>query len=455
MKAKNLIPFFLLCLATSSLAISPEGEEAYGELVKQLNDELEGLAVNPDDNQNEILSVRQYLRQLENSLAQKNNRNIIQLLDNLGNFTPSAKVQKSLDSFKKALENENAAKTRAYITKLEGILTKAADALQTADTPESLDKTLDALNRNQFQNNGDEDFDGNDPTVRRLVNELSSARQFVAAWQDYIQASNGGNLQQSQQSLRNLSQQETTLIPRSQILARIAFEQGTVEQTAKILEETTSLDGMRDAIDKMSRQTGGTHGFDSGSGQQEIFTTLKQLDATYRDFIAGFPVQPEIFQKSSYPSIATGIPAIVKLRADLLRLTLPRMLELPADTLLEENEEIEPFLTLATHEAVRRDDIAAAIRIRDMRQYILRSSSSADKDIETLSGYSAAHLQIEAKQWMLAVVSLQETLKSGCEFIPAAKVGELLETIGKEHPEEYKQGMDEFLSAGSASESNR
>jgi len=456
MKAKILIPLLLLCLATSSPALSPEGKEAYGELVAKLNNEIEELAVHADDNQNEILSLRQYLRQLDNALAQQNNRNIIQILSNFGNFVPSAKVQKALDSFQNALENETAANTRAYIAELEGILTKAADTLHHAEKPEDLDKILDSLNRNQFRNDGEEDFDGNDPTVRRLVNEISGARQFVAAWQDYIQASNAGNIEQSIQSLRNLAQQETTLVPRSQILARIAFEQGGDEEFAKLLEEIPTLDDMREGIRKMSkRKTGGSRGFEYGSEQQEIFTTLKRIDTTYRDFLAGMPVRAETFQQSNDPSEATALPAIVKLRADLLRLTLPRMLELPADTLLKENENIDNFMTRATHEAVRRDDIAAAIRIRDMRQYIFRTSSQADKDSEALSGYYSARQQIEAKQWMPAVISLHETLKSGCSFIPAAKVGELLEAIRKEHPEDYKQGMDEFLSSGSTPDSRR
>ena len=456
MKAKKLIPLLLFCLATTSFAISPEGKKAYGALVEQLNAEIGELEVNADDNQNEILSLKQYLRQLENALAQKNNRNVIQFLGNFANFVPSKKVQQSLDSFKKALENETAANTRAYIAELEGILTKAADTLHHAEKPEDLDKILDSLNRNQFRNNGDEEFDGNDPTVRRLVTELSSARQFVAAWQDYIQASNAGNIEQSIQSLRNLAQQETTIVPRSQILARIAFEQGGDEEFAEFLEEILTLGDMREGIRKMSkRKTGGSRGFEYGSEQQEIFTTLKQIDTTYRDFLAGLPVRAEIFQKSNDPSEATGLPSIVQLRADLLRLTLPRMLELPADTLLKENEDIDTFMTRATHEAVRRDDIGAAIRIRDMRQYIFRTSSQVDKDSQALSGYFSARQQIEAKQWMPAVISLQETLKSGCSFIPAAKVGELLEAIRKEHPEDYKQGMDEFLSSGSTPDSRR
>ncbi len=441
MKIKKLIPLLLFCLASSSFALSPETKKVGEELVAQLNAEIVELAVNENDNQNEIRSIRQYLRQVENSLTQKNNRNIIQFLDNFGDFVPSQKSQQSLDSFRKALENETGANTRAYIAELEGILTKAADTLANADEPEDLDKILESLNRNQFRNNGDENFDGNDPTIRRLVSELSSARQFVAAWQDYIQASNAGNTQQSIQFLRNLSQQESSLVPRSHILARIAFEQGGSEEISKTLGEIHTLDDMRGGIARMSKQMGGSRGFEYGSAQQEIFTTLKRIDITYRDFLAGLPVRADIFQKSNEPSEATGLPVIAKLRADLLRLALPRMLELPAETLLGKDEDIDAFMTRATHEAIRRDDIAAAIRIRDMRHYIVKASTYGNKDSQALSGYASARLQAEAKQWMLAVISLQETLKSGCDFIPAAKVGELLETIRKEHPEEYEKGM--------------
>lgn len=442
MKVKTLI--LLLCLATNSLALSPEGKETYIKLVALLNDQIEQLNVDPDGNQNEILSIKQYGRQIEQALAQGNNRNIIRILDNFGNFNPSEEVQKSMNSFKETLEKENAAKTRAYITELEGILTKTAEILQTADTSESLDKTLEALNRNNFRHN-DEDIDGNNPTIRSLVDEISSARQFIAKWQEYIQASNAGNLQQSLESLHSLAQLETTLIPRSQILRRIAFEQFNDEDITKVLEETTSLDGVRDAIGRMSKFSGSSSNFKYGTTQREVFTALKTIDSTYQNFLGGLPIPDDIFREFSQPDETTGIPAIVKLRSDLLRLMLPTVLELPENTLIKENEAIEPFLDRATHEAVHRDDISAAMRIRDIRQRIFQNSSYADKDGKALIKYYSALQQIEAKQWIIAVISLHETLESGSTFIPGAKVGKLLENLRSQHPAEYKQGIAEIL----------
>ncbi len=441
MKPKNLIPLLFFCLASSSFALSQETKKVGEQLIEQLNVELKELNGNPDENQNDIANLRQYIQQIESSLKQKNNRSILQYLDNFGNLVPSEKVQLSLNAFKKALENETAANTQAYIAELEGTLTKAAETLTNADEPEDLDKTLESLNRNQFRNNGEENFDSNDPTIRRLVSELSSARQFVATWQDYIHASNSGNAQQSVQFLRNLSQQESSLVPRSQILARIAFEQGEEMDLTKALSEIKYLEDVGPCISKLSkRMSGSRSSYDTNGGQQEIFTALKQIEKAYQEYLSGTPVRVGNLAQSNDATEASALPVIVRLRADLLRLNIARALKLPAGTVLKDNESIEALINAATREAISRDDISAAIRIRQMRQAILRSSA-ADADGQALSEYAAAKLQIKAKQWMFAVVSLQKSLQSGSEFLPAEKIGELLESIRKDHPEEYQQAM--------------
>lgn len=104
-------------------------------------------------------------------------------------------------------------------------------------------------------------------------------------------------------------------------------------------------------------------------------------------------------------------------------------------------------------DAKRREDFAALVRIHQVPQSFIRSSNFNDKAFDALKAYAAGLNQHEAGEYLLAVVSLQQALKTGSDLVPVKKAGELLETIRKDHPAEFGQGMIEFLAPRSAQES--
>jgi hypothetical protein len=447
MHAKKLIPFLFLSLALESSALSPEGEKAGAELVTLLKDEIKAMA-DGDENDNAIMSARQYLRQVQNALAQENQRNLKQFLDNFGGYEPSEKVRTSIETLEKTLDADFEARTQAVITELEGLLATAAEKVTQAEEPEDLDKVLVSLSRNRFSNDGNESYDTNHPKIRRLLSEVSNARQFVTTWQDYLQASNSGNTSKAVQALANVAQQENGLIPRSRIIARQAYEQGGEAEVAAIIAEIRKPDDLREGLRKLSKRMAASRSSGSSSenaGQREIYQSLVRMEKTYREFLAGLPVKIEAFQPSSDSTESGGDATLIQLRAELLRLVMPRALDLPETVRPAENESIDGFLARATRELTRDGNTAAAIRTADLRQLLARSANLSDKDTAALRDYAAGRKQAEASQWSLAVVSLQKALKSGHDLVPAAEAGALLETIRKEHPTEFEAGMTEFL----------
>ena len=129
-----------------------------------------------------------------------------------------------------------------------------------------------------------------------------------------------------------------------------------------------------------------------------------------------------------------------------------RCLDLPEGFQPAKGETVDQFLDRATKEAVSRDDLTTCRRIQSVRQSIAQSNGVSVRDVDNLRDYEAGRKQLAAGQFMLAVVSLQNALKSGSDLIPAAKVGEMLESIRKEHPKEFEQGMVEFLTPRPAPE---
>lgn len=457
MHAKKLMLMLLLCLATPSVAaLAPEVAKAGEELVSTLKDEMKALEGDDDEagRARDVQAIRQYLRQVQNALAQDNIRQFDQLLANFGDYEPTPKVLGCLEALKKSIKDGFNRKTEAVVAELEGLLAAAADKVTRAEEPADLDKVLVSLSSNRLNNGDDgEAYDSNNPAIRKLVSEISSARRFATSWQDYLQASNAGNASQALQALRNLAQNEPSLIPRSQLIARIEFEQADEDEVTAILNEIKKPTDLKEGIRKLSKLVGSSRYSSENPEPREILLALGRMEKTYREFLAGLPVKVDVLQ----PSDSTG-PAsnakLIELRAALLLMVLPRVLDLPDGLLPAEGESVDRFLARAMEDATRRDDLGACLRISDLRQLLVRSANFSDKDLDALRSYAAGRNQSEAGQYLLAVVSLQTALKSGSELVPAAKTGALLETIRKDHPEEYEQGMMEFLTPRTTPESD-
>ncbi|MES2475727.1 MAG: hypothetical protein V4640_08095 [Verrucomicrobiota bacterium] len=443
MKPKNLVPLILACLALPASAFNEETTRLGDELVTLLQAEQKALA--PDNNQAQ--AVRQYLRQVQSAITQSNGRVFDQYLDNLGNYEPSEKIQRAIDAFKNAVRKEFAENTHAVIIELRGIIDGAREAVTRATEPDELDKLLVSLSRNRFSNSSDrEEFDSNDSDIRALLSEMSNARQFVTAWQDYLQASNSGDTKRAIQQLRNMTSQDSSLIPRSKIIARIEFESASPEEIAAVTASISNLDAMKGGIEKLSAMIG-----DSNSSSHDnttlrnTVTTLTTLEKTYREHLAGLPVSLSPYFRSQSTTSRLGQDDFLSLRADLLRLILPRCLDLPDELHAQKDESVDDFLKRALQEATARGDTATARRIQDCRLKFVETSVHNQPDLLGLEACTVAQTQLAAGQTALAVVSFYKALASGSDLVPAADIGKTLTKIEAEHPKEFEKGMQQYL----------
>lgn len=293
------------------------------ELVATLKTEMKALAANYE-NHNEMMAIRQYLRQFEAAFAQGSNRQISQVLEEYGNYLPTENATKLIGSISEDLKAEVTRKVQATINELEGKLAAAAEAVERAEEPEDLDKVIVSLSSGRFNNDDGESYSSSHPAIRGLVSKLSSARQFVTGWQDYLQTSNSGDTTKAVQILRNLSSQENPLVPRSRMIARTQYEIKEEEKITKILDQLENPDDMKEIIGKLTRLQGGSRSSTSESQvTRDALQTLTRMEKVYREHLAGILVNIEVLRP---PGDSGGYQDFSRLRAALL---LPRTLELP------------------------------------------------------------------------------------------------------------------------------
>ncbi|GAA5119298.1 hypothetical protein JIN84_21890 [Luteolibacter yonseiensis] len=443
MHPKKLIPILLACLTVHSHALTPEATKAGEELAAALQEEIRELGPNMEQ-RNRVMTAQQYLRVLQSALGQQSGRELAQALENFDTYEAGEKVNQCATALRISLNNEDAEKTKKTISEMEAAIAAAAEAVTRAENPEDLDKIIGSLSRATRSSEDAESY--NNPAIRKMVSEIGSARQFAIGWQDYLQASKSGNAAQAVRSLNTLATQNESLIPRSRIIARLTLEQADEDEISMVLDQVKKLDDMKEAIRKLGGLLAGSRNSSSENpGARETLQTLVKLEKTYRDSLAGLPVNIEVLQYSNDSSDRGSHFDTSALRAALLVLVLPRVLELPAEFKPGPGETVDAFLARAISDANHREDSEAAMRIEAIRLTLTRSSSMGDRELEAARDYSAGVKQVKAKQYMLAVVSLQKALKSGSDLVPAGKAGELLDSIRKDHPKEFEEGMMEFL----------
>lgn len=451
MQPKLLIPWVLLSLAAQLPALTEDGKVAGEELLTAIKDEANKLAdIDPGNNRDH--SARYLIRQIQAALATGNNRQIEQLLESTDVKLSSEKSAQGFAKLKTALKAERDQKSEATIARMETLLKTTRDKIAQAKSPDELDGVLEELSKNATESsNDDQGNESSNARIRRLYQQTSSAKQFTIYWQDYLQAKKSGNTRQATNSLQSLTNQENSLMPRSQLLARIEQEKSTPEAASPvdafaIVDGIKSLDDMQAALKSLFALQQAARSSDTNSNSlNDYVQSIGRLEKCYREFLAGLPVNVEVFSQSSDSSNQVTKVNLIRLRAELLVRVLPRSIGIPEAASAIPGETVQQFFERVLAEAKDCGDAAACQRIKETQQTFARGSRYSTEDTTGLRDYAASQNQVAAGQFMLAVISLQKSLKSGSDLLPARKIGVQLAAIQKDYPKEYEQGMTEFL----------
>ena len=342
-----------------------------------------------------------------------------------------------------------------------------------------------------------------------LLGKLQSIIQFVTNWQDYLAFSAVGNMASAQQTLQNLSNPNTSqeyLIPRSEILAREASiiqppadENSGADnnQDTKQSSSETWTDGppVEKPLwwDKSTHKMGFSvatlddlqpiiNAFDHMRGEPEFRSYADPIDAALK---ALRPLNDAYVQWKSGLAVKLDIPlgqfeagdlqtSLIPLRAQLITLALPRVLGLPPRIKANPGEGAYDFLKRTEVDAIAKGDFLLAARARDTGRQLLEAKPSDERpqpgmpnfyrrmapqfgpfgddtppvsnDSEAADLYQIAHNQDIAGQYAHAVNFYEQALAVGSDLVPPKVIGDRLAAIKSEHPDDFKNGLDTYLS---------
>jgi hypothetical protein len=108
-------------------------------------------------------------------------------------------------------------------------------------------------------------------------------------------------------------------------------------------------------------------------------------------------------------------------------------------------ETVAGYLNRMVEEGKARGDAHLIIQARSVQRWLATGSYMSSADSPGVSLFAAGQNQEAAGQYLLAIVSYQNALKSGDDAVPAKQIGERLAALKSAHPQEYDQAINSLL----------
>ncbi len=463
----NRLPFLLLCLAivlalgSPAPALSDKGRASFQRLKAALTEEsAKGEGANRRDMS--ASAVAQLATLLE---REEGRERALEVLSQISAIYSSDAVAAEVSTLQSELLASQKADDERVRTLIADNLQAARKAVEQAQAPADLDATLSTLGNlrkelaSEFQTS----------KMRPAQEELNNAQRFVTLWQNYLVAKQAGNAPEAMESLRGLANSEgAALLPRSSILELLEKAKAAAKPAAppeaegvqgpaayaeleKIAADTKSLDDLEGSMRRLREiRFGGQRNPDVSLAAQGFLMSLESINRSYQQYKAGLPVMvsmlpPESGGGGTGPGNAVSGPVLSRLTADLILLTLPRYVGAPPDATAKPGESPQQLLTRLFQEAEARRDYPGMMRAAEARRTVLRVGSFSRADTDGFTSLLAAQNQEAAGQFLLAVVSYQAALNTGSDLVPAKVIGERLDALKRDHPEDFNAGMERFF----------
>lgn len=341
----------------------------------------------------------------------------------------------------------------SFATVLKNALTaKEAKAL---DTPLVQAQELEAKIHGDYLGN---------PELSTLLTQGESLIAFLRRWQEYLAGVGSNNSPRSYFNLRNLLDARSdfsAFMPRSELLARIKEIEDThkekaekvaeappkpvssselSEQVQAIVMSIHDFPGLDEAVPKLEalRSKFTTPG--STQSLDNILDNLRFLQRAHLDLSQGLATNlPVTFTNYSSQAVSN---TIYDLREQLLLTALPRLLDVKGDDALPQPGENAPTYLLRTAEgALKKDNWPLLKRTIEVALSLNIGIAATVSDRSALQFFVAGVDQEEARQYATAVGSYLNALRAGSQMISPALIGDHLDGLRKNHPQEYAEGV--------------
>jgi hypothetical protein len=372
----------------------------------------------------------------------------VQLSQVLANYH-SPEAQKAGLDLRAEVQRERQARVDAAVAHGQALLKKASAAVTGAKKTEDIDETLSDLQKFLIQRNG---YNAVDQT---LYQQVSSGFDFARAWQEYLAHLAHDESELAQTALQQINQtnSEVGLLPRSVVLDRLNILSASISakntaaanaensEVASILSNVKTLDDLRPAVQKLSALS---HS-DSGVAHK-AYMTLVPLARLYESAKEGLPQVLNL----NFASDSGELGIRPQIQAQLLVFVLRHYFDSYKGPTPAGDEKPQDFVNQVIADAVARQDWPLLRKALNGQAYLNRNSSLGVYATNTISSSVESLLaglnQEEAGQFAMAVMSYQTALKASDTTTTAKLIGDKLEAIRKDHPNEYEEGKQIFIS---------
>lgn len=449
MKLKYAMLLVTALIVIPAFGMSEKSQAIADKLTALMKNELQTNKIK-DEQGNEMENDR-YLEALYNFVYAfnrtgsylSNNLNMIEItFKNAQIKETSQQLRESLIQDLKEDEIRKTENLRKVIEHADFALTKSKD-------PKALDEILTELDQAKRSNYGlyTNNY-GVNYELTTLHEQLLFMQGIVALWQNYLAAIQIGNDSAAFWSLNEINQKLKTesvnLKSRPEIVRQTLENDLNKINLTKIVGGIKTLDDVAPAIKKiqMLQEIDRVSRYDFS-----FLDALIGIEQAYRQYLAGLPfiITPPMVDRTLGDVNQVVINQnIIDLRVKLLRLTFPTYVKAPEHLQPEANESMDHYIERLIADAKSREDVNLLDRIADARLLITGGYERSNPSISGFRQFLSAKAQEQASQYELATVSYQHALISNSDMISPEKIGERLKAIEKDHPDEYKAGMDRF-----------
>jgi hypothetical protein len=408
------------------------------------------------------------LLQLASSDALKEERQAqtIQVLEQIRAISFTPKIDELSGGLITELREGNAKRVKALRENFERTVRSALIIGLNATTPKDLDAPLGELAKLQkqimllgYREDGRQSFN---------AEGLQAVEQILTTIQDALLASLKNTAKRSrdpgeriQSTASSYGRQLGEIMPRSEFLEKIQavaerispnLSQKPLSQREfnKIVQELIQgarklddLDSVLTKIDELSAQQREVNGY---YGDSSLTSQLRSYRKTYDEMRAGAATSLS-FATTSYSS--EGSESLNDIKVLLVKFALTRVLGTPPDLAPKADESVPTFMQRALETARSTSNWLLLTRVLDTAQTMSLSAVVSSNDTTALRQFLGGINLEKSRQYSGAVSSFTAALKTGSQIIPVTLIGDTLDAIKKEHPEDYEAGT-KMTSSGSA-----
>ncbi len=392
--------------------------------------------------------------------------NLLRLVEQVEMATNSDKLEALCRDTAKQIRAEQQQRGSLLVEEMRQTFTTALQGALTAQDAKALDAPLSQIHELVERGRRDYLINSNLPILAEQGQQLW---EFLRRWQEYLAGLDSNDGKDPRRRLRNLLDTQkdfSAFMPRSELLARIeALEnkpQSNVPQETKAAVDIQSLspaeievrvrgivNGIHDfrdadqALPRLAEYATKIGRAESAHDLQKILAQLQSLRSTYRDLEKGLAMSIPLSSTNYSPELSND--ALYPLREQILLMALPRILGVAGADLPEAGDNASTYLNRVAERARKKANWSLLNRTIDAAKPFQIGTATTSSDQTALQSFLAGINEERARQYAPAVSSYLAALRSGSQMLPPESIGDRLDAIRKDHPQDYEEGMQLVL----------